>query len=808
MIQLLQGYHYSSRPFHELETPEFLDRYLERLDPDHLFLTANDVAFIHRRFDRNLKAVYLFSGDLHPAFEIYDLFTARALARCDWVDARLQQPIDLERPGELALDRRKAAWPANDPAADALWEQWLQLQVGGEILDGRSPERAADLIRERNDRARARIAGADPLVVREQFLNCLLEFFDPHSGYFARATADEFNIEMAGAVAGIGIDLKVADGRFFVQSVYPGGPCDLLGTVNPDDELLSIAEENAPAQPLAGLRLREVVRLARGPAGSKVTITLRPAGPAGAPQSIALTRARVDLPANHASGFVVFVPSAHGATPIGLIRLPAFYGSQLAEGTDTSMAEEVRELLKKLTERGARGIVIDLRENGGGLMHEAAKLAGLFLEGGPVVHAQGTDARAETLRDDDTSAVFAGPLIVLTSRQSASASEAFAGAMQCYRRALVVGAETTFGKGTAQSYIDVRDLTNVSPALKQLGGVARVTRQLYYLPDGRSPQLTGILSDISLPGYSFPGQQTEDQLPHALPAASIPPPEPIPGPAPALARLTPELLESLRTRTAGRLAGLPEFALRQRLIAHYTELWSNTAIALPLAERRRQAAGQQERLNTLRLEQRQLGAQLAFPHERVDLAIVAAAREAHQQALRGRHLGDGAPCTNRYDRGVFYYPDPADGRINAIPVSALDLEDCRAAAATLAEAWSTATGAALDPARVRAILADLAHRREYPDPAADIPTLFRSHLAGPLDEPVLAAGLTAFFRAAIENDGDLLRALPQLNVPLRESLRLAADWAEFAPAAINPSTQIVAANNPGAESASVPPAQP
>ena len=780
VIQLLQGYHYASRPFHELEAPEFLDRYLARIDSAHLFLTAADVEFIHRRFDRNLKAVYLFSGDLRPAFEIFDLFSARALARCDWVEARLQQPIALDRPGALAPDRDQAAWPADAAAADALWEQWLQLELGGELLDGRTLEQAVARARERNARFRARIVGADPLAVREQFFTCLLEFFDPHSGYFSRANADEFNIEMAGAVAGIGLDLRAVDGRFFVESVYPGGPCDQLGTVNPGDELLAIAEAAAAPKPLAGLRLREVVRLARGAPGSVLTLSVRPAGAASTPVSIELTRSRIELPASHASGFLLHVPSGAGATPVGLIRLPAFYGSRPGDATETSMAADVRELLERFAARDARAIVIDLRDNGGGLMLEAARLAGLFLEGGPLVHSQGTDARPETLRDETPTAAFAGPVVVLTSRQSASASEAFAGAMQCYGRALIVGGETTFGKGTAQSYIDIRDLTNVSPALQRLGGVARVTRQLYYLPDGRSPQLAGVASDIVLPTFVAPGDRTESQLPHALPATAIPPPEPMPVLSPRLAQLTPALLQTLRTRTAERLAALPEFALRQRWLAFYREVSGETALALPLEQRRQQAAARETQRNELRAERLRIGAQSAFPAERIDLALVAAARDAHQSALRHRRTLGGEPCANRYDRGVFYH-QAEGGPIRAIPLAALDLADCRAAAATLAEAWTTATGISLQVDQVKALLADLAHQREFPDPAVDLPALMRRQLAQPLDGAALAAGLTAFVRAALVADGDQLRDLPLLDTSLRESLRLAADWAESAP---------------------------
>ncbi|MBK8475342.1 MAG: PDZ domain-containing protein [Opitutaceae bacterium] len=527
VIQLLQNYHYASRPFHDLETPDFLDRYLSLLDPDHLFLTAEDTVFVHRRFDRNLKTVYLFSGDLRPSFEIVDLFTTRALARCDWLAARLQRDIALDQPGELTLDRQKAPWPANAAAADALWEQWLQAQLAGEIVEGRPPEEGLALLRERNAKFRARLAGTDPLAIREQFLSCLLECFDPHSGYFSQANADEFNIGMAGTVAGIGLELKVANGRFFAQSVYPGGPCDLQGHINPGDELVAVAEANDPPQPLAGLRLRQVARLIRGKPESHVTLSVRSAEQSE-PHSIELTRARVGLPANHARAFLVQVPGKLGTTALGIINLPSFYGNQPTEGGSVSMAAEVRELLGQLTEKGAKGVVVDLRDNGGGLMIEAAKLAGLFLAGGPLLFAQGPDGRPEILRDEDPTATFAGPLIVLTSRQSASASEAFAGAMQCYHRALIVGAETTFGKGTVQSYIDIRNDLTVSPALKRVGGVARVTRQLYYLPDGRSPQLTGVLSDIQLPSYRFPGERAEDQLPHALPATVIVPPEPLP----------------------------------------------------------------------------------------------------------------------------------------------------------------------------------------------------------------------------------------------------------------------------------------
>ena len=776
IIELLQEHHYASRPFHELDAPEFLDRYLLRLDPERLVLTAGDVAFLHRRFDRNLKTVYLFAGDVHPAFEIYDLFASRALARSEWVQARLQQPFALNQPGSLALDREAAPWPADPAAADVLAEQWLQARLVGEIVKGRTFEKALGRERAHWTQYRERIFGMDPLVVREQFLTCLLEFFDPHSGYFSRAEADEFDIKMAGTVAGIGLDLQAANGRFLVAATQPGSPSDLSGALHPGDEIVAAAEGDAPPRPLAGLRLRDAVRIIRGQPDTRLTLLVRAAGPTGEPRPVPLTRARVGLSTDHARGFLVRVPTTNGPMAIGVIDLPAFYGSRTQETVTISMADEIRELLLRFAEKGAQGLVIDLRDNGGGLILEAGRLGGLFLQGGPLAFTQGLGTKPEILHDDDPTAAFAGPLVVLTSPRSASASELFSGTMQCYRRALIVGSATTFGKGTVQTYVDFRTLAG-SPDLKRAGGIARITSQLYYLPDGRSPQRTGVVSDIVLPSFQPAQMRTEGQLPHALPAAAIPPPEAIPAPPPTLASLTPELLLKLQARTRERLAHLPEFALHQRRLEFLHEIYDVKEVSLPLDLRQQQQTAQDERSNTLREERQRLGEQLAFDYERVDIATVAAAEAEHQKALRLRRREDDSSCANQFDRGLFYGATEPSGPIRDIAITALDLDACRAAAPQLAAAWTKATEHPIAVEHVRAILADLESQRENPDPALDTAALFRRHLGAPLDEGALGRGLSAFFRCAVELQPHLLHDMAPLDVALRESLRLAADWA-------------------------------
>jgi hypothetical protein len=270
-------------------------------------------------------------------------------------------------------------------------------------------------------------------------------------------------------------------------------------------------------------------------------------------------------------------------------------------------------------------------------------------------------------------------------------------------------------------------------------------------------------------------------------------------------------LHTLQAKFHERQAGLPEFALRQRWHDFFRTCWDDTTVALPLDQRRQQVSRIETQHNTLREERRELGRQLAFPAERVDLAAVATANAAHQQTLRARRDAAGVLCANRYVAGVFYLESEPGGPIRDLPAMALDHELCRAAAPALAAAWTAETGVALDADHVKAILADLEYERANPRRSSGIAALFRRHLENPLAEPVLARGLTAFFRTAFELDDDQLHDLPPLDVSLRESLRLAADWVAAAtPSAPAPAPAVApaASTPPSATPSSVPPAQP
>jgi len=423
-----------------------------------------------------------------------------------------------------------------------------------------------------------------------------------------------------------------------------------------------------------------------------------------------------------------------------------------------------------------------LRANGGGLLDEAVKLAGLFLRTGPVMMVRGMSGTVEEHRDDDSAVAFSGPLVVLTSRASASASEGFSGALQNYHRAVIVGADSTFGKGTAQDYIDLRKLNSGSPTPHQeIWGVLRVTRQYYFLPDGGTPQLKGIIPDLVLPSHYSP-EPLERDLPHALPGESIAAHrqgDAVQG----LAEATDAVLSRLRENTQDRIRDLPEFALMKRAIDFQRSWWTRDELSLQRDVRQRSRAEADQTRAALRQGRQDLEARLEFPTTSVELPAVAENERIHQTALRARTLPDGSSCVNHFFWNVFYYEPSPGGRIREIRVDSLDFEAIALNRAPLAEAWAGATGLPLADAQVAAIVADLKHRSRNPDEAPEVPAIFRGQMAPGVEEHLLGAGIDAFIRKAIELDGEVGREHPGLDVSLRESLRVAADWAGLVRAA-------------------------
>ena len=771
-VDLIQNYHYSDRTLSEIDARELLERFLGDLDPRRWFLTRADTDFVNRRFARSLKTVYLLRGDLRPAFEIYDVFAERARARLDWIQQRLGAPVGTGTPEALPPDLDET--PAADAAeADRRWELRLRDQLITEIVAGRTREDAVAELRRRYARLRLELDATDALRVRERFFEVLAEQFDPHSGYFAADSAKEFAVEMAGSVAGIGVDLRKDGGVCRVTTVAPGGPADRAGDLQAGDQIEGIGEGDGPLVPTAGMRLREILARVRGQPGTKVRVAFR-APDAAQAREATLERAQVILPPDRARGLIAAVADSGGhSRRIGCLFLPAFYAAG-EKGEVASATRDLRELITQMSAAGVDGLVLDLRGNPGGALPEAVAAAGLFLPEGRILLTRGLDGVVNEFRIEKPDVAYAGPVVVLTSRDSASASEIVSAALSFHRRAIIVGTGTTFGKGTVQTFVDLAKLPAATGASPDWG-VLRLTIQRLYRPDGLPIQRTGAVSDVVLPAYEPPDAESEAGLPHALAAETIAPPSPAAPAAGDFARVTPELLDRLRVSVAADLANLPEFALRRREIELAGDLAARRERSLSLAERQQAWAREQARRESLRRERRALAASAAFPEHAIEIAAVRSviAAEADSDRLP---LPDGAARAGRLHHGIFYARIPGGG-VREVRMDAIDFSRFTGDTAALAAACAAATGRAVDAPAMARLLAELGLLERRTDAAV------LACMAGRLGEPsaddaLAGRGLAAFLQCLVEVDPDLVREWPALDVSLRESLRLAARWAE------------------------------
>jgi carboxyl-terminal processing protease len=700
------------------------------------------------------------------------------------VRARLARPFELA--GEATFDpaRRSAAYPATAREADELWERLLAAWVISERLDERTPEEALEAVRARMERMDRSLGAADVEYVEERFLNAVLQLRDPHSGYHAWDSVLDLEVSLAGSFVGIGAEIRRVGGRATIAALSPGGAAEETGAIRPDDRLVALAEEGAALQTTEGMRLREIVRRLRGEPGTRVRLAIEREGVAGT-REVIVERRRVAVTESRARAFVftVDLDGSPGA-PVGVIELPSFYGETGSDGTATSSsAEDVDELLRGLRERGVCGIVLDLRGNPGGRTDEAVRIAGHFIDTGPVMMLVGGEGGAGTHpaveSDPEPGMIWDGPLVVLTSASSASASELVAGALQCYRRALVVGSGSTHGKGTSQSVI------RLSEAAKRIGieegehfGLVRITGQKFFLPDGRSNQRLGVASDIVVASASRGDESGEASLPGALAWSSVPV-----GAFDALrARAVPAgagLDDALRARllaSAGaRASTLAEFDWDRRRMAYRATRYAQGPVDLNLESRvARRAALDQER-RVLTAERRRLAAVSDFPWSPLTLAVVAKQRAAHEERLGAEAGVTGAEPGAFVARGAFALRATAGGSWRELPLDRIDPELLIDESEALAAAFSEASGCALEARKLRAVV--VAMRTDETAGARVLPERLAAAAGLPRDSEAFRLGLVALLARLVELYPPLLGDPAPLDVALRESLRIVREWA-------------------------------
>ena len=494
IVDALSSRHYVTTELNDLLSEQIYQGFLEDLDPSKSYLLASDIA----EFDtlRYQLDDTLLRGDAKPAFIIFNRYHQRVLARFESILAQLEKGTDVfdfERDEFLELDREEAPWATNNAELDDLWRRRLKNAVLNLRLADKEPEKIQELLLKRYKNRLTRTRQTNSEDVYQLYMNAFTRTYDPHTQYFSPRTSENFNINMSLSLEGIGAVLQQEDEFTRVVSLVPAGPADKSKQVFPDDKIVAVAQGlEGEMIDVIGWRLDEVVQLIRGKKDTIVRLDVIPASSTDSSESkiVKIVRNTVKLEEQSAKSEIIEVEQFGHKRKIGVIDIPAFYidfqALQKGEKDFKSTTRDVKVLLADLIAEGVEGVVIDLRNNGGGSLQEARTLTGLFIDRGPTVQIRSKSNRVDILNDRDIRTIYDGPLAVLVNRLSASASEIFAGAMQDYERGVIIGSQT-FGKGTVQSLLPMNR------------GQLKLTQAKFYRISGESTQHKGIIPDISFP---------------------------------------------------------------------------------------------------------------------------------------------------------------------------------------------------------------------------------------------------------------------------------------------------------------------
>ncbi|MGE5624152.1 MAG: carboxy terminal-processing peptidase [Bacillota bacterium] len=587
VAELLQRYHYAKRPLDDALAQQIFNRYLLDLDPSHsYFLQADIDSFASYR--ANL-ADRIKNGDMKPAFAVFNVFQKRVSERLDYALQYLDHEPDLTVKEDFLFDRSKAPWAKDTAELNDVWHKRLKNDVIGLLLAGKTWPQAQDTLRKRYQNFAYRTRQVSAEDVFAVFMNAYAHSMDPHSDYFSPAQSQEFAMQMSLKLQGIGASL-VQEGEYtHVDHLLPGGPAarDPLKQLHPEDRITGVGQgEHGDITDVVGWRLDDVVALIRGTPGTVVRLQVLPAGaaPGSAEKIVQYTRDDIKLEAQAAHAKTMDVSRGGKSYKIGVITVPGFYEDQqarlLGQKDYTSTTHDVQKLLAQLEAQHVNGVVMDLRNNGGGSLKEAEDLTGLFIPSGPVVQIRDSQGRVQVESDDDDGVAYTGPLAVLVNRATASASEIFAGAIQDYHRGLVVGS-TTYGKGTVQILLD---LARVVPGDDNAGQL-KLTEDKFYRVTGSSTQTKGVTPDISLPALLDPAEFGESSNDSALPWDEIKPAR-----FSALQDRLAKALPKLTEEHSARIAKDPEWKLFMEGVQELQAERAQTSVSLVLTERQKQRA--------------------------------------------------------------------------------------------------------------------------------------------------------------------------------------------------------------------------
>ena len=514
--RLLEEGHYTRQKLNEEISKKFLQSYLELLDFSHLFFTQQDVDALNTKYANSIAGDVLL-GTLKPAYEIYALYTKRVDDRVAKIKELLKQPIDFKSNATVELSRQKAPWPKDEAEADQLWRGRITNELLQEHLSEHPIEPAPQVVNRRYDRLDRNVHEQDKDEQIKLFLDALAQAYDPHSEYLSKADMKNFSINMGLSLVGIGAMLRSEDGYAKIESLVPGGPAQLDGRLKVGDRITAVAQGQADYVDVREIRLDKVVEMIRGKKGTRVRLLAIPsdATDPSRRKNVELVRDEIKLKDQEARADIIIKKDENGdPIKLGWLTLPSFYADM--DRHQKSTTRDVLALLKRLKKENIAGLVVDLRRNGGGSLEEALSLTGLFLKSGPIVQTKDYNGSIRISSDPDPGIAYSGPLIILTSRQSASASEIFAAALQDYGRAVIVGDKNTFGKGTVQTILPIGRFASLLGSHSDEDGALKLTIQKFYRVAGGSTQLHGVASDIVLPSLSDLPEFGEGALKNAL----------------------------------------------------------------------------------------------------------------------------------------------------------------------------------------------------------------------------------------------------------------------------------------------------
>ena len=572
IVDQLAGKHYVEATLNDTLSEKVFEKYLENLDPQKYYLLQSDIdlfeVYRHKIDDALVR------GDLEPAFKIWNVYHNRLTSRFEKVIAFLEVGIDnldFTKDEELLLDRRDHPWASTEEELDTFWRKRIKDVVLNLKLAGREPDKIQELLLKRYKSRLGLTRQTKSEDVYQLYINSFTETYDPHTQYYSPRSTENFNINMSLSLEGIGAVLQQEEEFTKVVSLVPAGPADKSRKLKPNDKIIGVGQEQDEIVDVIGWRLSDVVQLIRGKKNTMVWLDIIPTGlEASESRVIQITRNTVKLEEQAAKSEVIKLEQLGQTHKIGIITVPAFYADfkafQAGDRNYRSTTRDVRTLLQDLKKENVSGVIIDLRNNGGGSLTEAKQMTGLFIERGPIVQIRYKSNRVELLTDKNPSIVYDGPLAVMVNRLSASASEIFAGAIQDYQRGVIIGSRT-FGKGTVQTIVPLSR------------GQLKLTQMKFYRISGESNQHKGIIPDILYPANFDPETIGESALDDPLPWDTI---------RATLYRKMPfkdRLIPDLRSLHEARIKTNPEFVYTQEVIAYQRQ--QSTAVTHSLNEQTR-----------------------------------------------------------------------------------------------------------------------------------------------------------------------------------------------------------------------------